>query len=312
MGNDIINKIKSPNWNSFLVKHNELEEYLTDGVIPPPGGLFFKYSKAVKEDNVRRNARFAMLIKQKIVNVSVGYIEHVKTSPDKATILRVTGKDKGIFGREASSLWTKPIGENDKSFIELIKKEKEECGDIVSFYPIKLKEGDDGVLFITTKGICTIGIKKDENYLTYATANSALPYGAIVTTVTAMTAHFVSGVMDKHSMNKQQKLIVDYSYKYSPCLVARCFEKKGQFLPYDIINILIYGREQKGINLVGMDCFLHNGDCRIMFFVEQDIMIEIIKKLSGDTPPRLDTKKNNPVETKQEDPGEEKWWQGWS
>ncbi len=26
----------------------------------------------------------------------------------------------------------------------------------------------------------------------------------------------------------------------------------------------------------------------------------------------LDTKKNNPVETKQEDPGEEKWWQGWS
>ena len=116
---DIVDKIKSSKWNAFLVKGSELEEYISDGISSKDTGIISRFSKAVRDDNDRRNKRLVELLKQRTYNIDAEYLKHNKTKPKKSIILAVTGRNSGF--KEVSSFWTKPIDDNDPEFIELIK-----------------------------------------------------------------------------------------------------------------------------------------------------------------------------------------------
>jgi len=286
------NKIKSSKWNAFLLKEDELEEYLADGINTPTGGLFSRFSKENRENNERRNSRMVELLNLRKCQISEDYFKKNVVKPDKKIISMVIEPTKNIFNRGVSSVFKKTIKADDPLNIklqELITEGKKESGDMVAFYPVSViqnKMEKNGVLFITTNGICFVATNADltTTILPYAAVSAVGPaFGAIAAGVSAIAAKYIAHSAVDYNMNKEQKKIIELAYKYSPCLIAKCFEG-CQFIPYNIINALIYGKNTKENNFL-LRCIYENVNKGVGFEVIHKVMIEIIEKLSGDNPP---------------------------
>lgn len=286
-------KIKSQKWNSFLLQVDEVEKYVADGIDIPHSFFLSKFFKEKRDNNTRRNERMIALLKHRTCHANEEYIQHNQIKPEKDVILMVTEENKKIFGRGVSSFFVKSIDDNDQQFQELIKKEKTESGNIISSYPIHVisKEEEKGVLFITTKGLCFVTIKTDTTWTTsapYAAMNAVGPgFGAIAAGVAAVTAKYITHYAINYKVDKQQQKIIRLAYKYSPCLIARCFDY-GQFIPYNIINALLYGKSEKN-NTYYMKLIYENIAKSVNLKMEKPVWDEIIKKLSGDITPRVES-----------------------
>ena len=284
---DIENKIKSSKWNAFLIKQNEVEEYLQDDMPMPNDGLFSRFSKAKKENDARRNERMIKLLSPRVIKIKEvleEYFKHNVIKPDKEIISMIVEPTKNVLvGRSVSSIFKGKPKDSDPISIklqELINEGKKESGDIVEFYPIFIIQNgiEKGVLFITTKGICFVAIKDNDFF-------KPLPYvlgGIIGGVVTETAKHVIHSVKDCSKINNEHKKIIELSEKYSPCLIAKCFEN-SQFIPFNIINALIYGAKSTGNN-VAIICLYQNIQKKVIFEIDQDIMIRIVKKLSTDNP----------------------------
>lgn len=288
----VTDKIKSSKWNAFLLKQDEVEEYLSEGVFVPSTGLFFWFSKAKKENDTRRNKRMIELLNPRVSKISEEYFKHNILKPDKKIISMIIEPTKNLLiGRSVSSIFKRTPKDSDPISIklqELIDEGKEESGVIVSFYPVSIGEEKKGVFFITTKGICFVVINAGmtSTIAPYAAANAAGPaFGFIAAGIAAVTAKYIAHSTENYKMNKEQQKIIKLAYKYSPCLIAKCFEN-SQFVPYNIINALIYGKETKEGNIL-IDLIYQNLNIRAVFEVTQKTISEIVEKLSGDSPPKV-------------------------
>ncbi|KKQ81907.1 MAG: hypothetical protein UT05_C0007G0012 [Parcubacteria group bacterium GW2011_GWF2_38_76] len=242
----ILKDLKSTKWNSFLVHSSDLEEYLVDG-----------------DKEKRRNE----ILKLRECIIPGEYIKHNQTKPDKGIIYTITGKNKGLFGRDLSSYFM-GVKDNDQNFKDLINAEKEESGEIVSFFPSL----SNSVLFVTTKGLCFIEEKSE------ITTPSTILFGVIGGVVVDALMNEASRKLSKTKVSKLQQKIIEQAYKYSPCLTARSY-KDCQFIPYELINLLVYAKEDGKI-----DVYFQN-DKKISFHIDNGQTHEFIKTLSGDKPP---------------------------
>lgn len=287
---EITNKIKSSKWNAFLLLEDEVEEYLADGIQTPNDNFFSRFSKVRRENNARRTKRLIDLLTPRVCQINEDYFKHNVIKPDKNIISMIIEPTKNIFNRGVPHMFKKIAKDNDPRSIrlqELIEDGGKESGEMVSFYPVSIGE-EKGVFFITTKGICFITIKSDMITVSapYAAANAFGPaFGFTAAGIAAVTAKYIAHSAENYKMNKEQQKIIKLAYKYSPCLIAKCFEN-SQFVPYNIINALIYGKETKDGNIL-INLIYQNLNRRAVFNVTQKTMSEIVEKLSGDGPPKV-------------------------
>lgn len=288
----VVDKIKSPKWNAFLLELGEVEEYLQDGMPIQSDGLFSKFSKAKKENDARRNKRMIELLTPRVINNKEEWEKYFNQNvikPDKEIISMIVEPTKNVFSREASFILKSNKKANDIKLKELVDKGKLESGDIVAVYPVSVIQNgtSKGVLFITTKGICFISINAGNASVIapYAVANALGGLGAIAVGVATMTAKYLAHSVENYKMDKEQRTIIELSDKYSPCLVAKCFED-SQFIPFNVINALIYGIKMDD-NKFALNCLYQNIQKRAIFEVDQNVMIKIVKNLSGDKPPEI-------------------------
>ena len=97
---DIENKIKSSKWNAFLIKQNEVEEYLQDDMPMPNDGLFSRFSKAKKENDARRNERMIKLLSPRVIKIKEvleEYFKHNVIKPDKEIISMIVEPTKNVL-----------------------------------------------------------------------------------------------------------------------------------------------------------------------------------------------------------------------
>lgn len=288
----VINKIKSSKWNAFLLKQNEVDEYLEDNIPTPKDGLFSRFSKAKKENDLRIYKRMIELFSLRLTNNDKKWEEYFKNNVqklDKEIISIIVEPTKNMFNRKASFVFKNVKKDYDNKLKELIDEGKKESGDIVAFYPVSVIQNKikKGVLFITTKGICFISIEEGDTstIAPYAVANALGGFGAIAVGVATIASKYVAHSVENYKMDKEQQAIIGLSDKYSPCLIAKCFED-SQFIPYHIINALTYGSNTRA-NKFGLSCFYQNIQKKIIFEVEQNIMIKIVEILSGNNPPKI-------------------------
>lgn len=289
---DIENKIKSTKWNAFLLQQNEYEEYLTDG-ISVSESLFSRFSKAKKENDIRRNKRAEDLLNHRVSQTGGSNLTYNTYIPD------ITIEDTAKLSEFATSVSKKGREDSDPVDIkiqEFIKKGKELSGDIVTYYPVSVVystinlERENGVLFITTKGLSFVSTKKNNGslqYLPYAVVSALGPIGAVAAGVGAIAGKIISDSVKNYKFSKEQQKIIEFAKVCSPCLFGALFAGDGQFIPYDIINALIYNigsKEKNGF----LTCIYRNIHMRVIFEMDQNIINEIIRELSGDTPPKYE------------------------
>ena len=295
---EIINRISSSKWNSFLLKKEELEEYLIDGKPVPDGGLFSRFSEKTKENNKRRNDRMVELLNMRTCSIGEDYIKDNICKPEKEIISMIIEPTKNIlWGRSISHIFKGEKSETDPITIKLRNLTTEGhkySGEIVDVFSIPapktmLANGiEKKVLFITTKGICFIEIKDSDmtRLAPMAVFNAIGPgLGALATGISVAATKFIAHSVDNYQMDKEQQKIVELALKYSPSLTASCFES-GQFIPYGVINSIVYGEQTKRETYM-IDCIYQNMSKRVFFEVNKEVMLRIIKKLSGDNPPEI-------------------------
>ncbi len=289
---EIINKIKSQKWNAFLLESGEVEAYLQDGKPIPDVGLFSKFSKEKKENDTRRNERMVQLLSPRIINNKEdwgNYVHNNVEKIDKEIISMIVEPTKNIFNRDASFILKSDKKSNNEKLKKLIMNGETESGDIVAIYPVSVIQNkiSKGVLFITTKGICFISINESNSSVIapYAVANALGGLGAIAVGVAAITAKYLAHSIDGYKIDKEQQSIINLSAKYSPCLIARCFDD-SQFIPFNMINGLIYGIKSNGNKFI-FNCLYQNIQKRVTIEAEHNIMNKIIENLSEDHPPKI-------------------------
>ncbi len=288
---DIENKIKSSKWNAFLLRQKDVEEYLEDGKFSPSEGFFSRFSKIKKENDARRNKRMVDLLTPRIIDDKIEWEEYVKhniVKLDKEITSMIIEPMKNVFNREASFIFKGIKEDNNTKLKKLVNEGKIESGDIVAIYPISVIQNgvSKGVLFITTTGICFVSINagNKSTIAPYAVANAFGGLGAIAIGVSAMASKYISHSIENYKMDKEQKTIIELSDKYSPCLIAKCFED-SQFIPYKMINAFIHGTKTEK-NKFAFICIYQNIQKKVIFEVDQNIMDKVVKNLSGDLPPK--------------------------
>lgn len=262
---DVSNKIKSSKWNAFLLKDNEVEEYLADGIHIQNDGFLSGFSREKRNDNARRSKRWNSLLNQRTINISNEYTRHITIPLEKEIVSAIVKSTK-----------------NNDSFQqkleELIENEKKESGDIVACFPL-VDEGWSGkVLFITTNGICFM-VVNEGNLRFNLMGGLAQTLGPIGVGI----GHLVGSLVHKHRINKIQQTFIRLATTYSACLLARCFPG-SQYVPYNMINVLKYDEKMDSANSVIN--FVYANGRQEFFKVTRDMMLEIVKILSGDNPPR--------------------------
>lgn len=286
-------KIRSSKWNAFFLTGDEVEEYLADGIHIQDSGFFSKFSKERREDNTRRETRSNLLVRQRIVSISNEYLRRNTVPLEKAIVSAIVEPTKNIFNRKVSYV-VSSSSTNDDSFQqkmrELIEKEKKESGDIVACFPI-VDDGRSGkVLFITTNGICIVELREGNARLNL--------FGAMGYTLGPIgygLGHLAGMAIHKYKMNNIQQKLLGLATTYSPSLLAQCFPG-SQCVSYEMINILTYFDEKKGSENNVISLFYANAKQEFLK-VTHDVMLEIIKILSGDNSPKSESTALEQAET---------------
>lgn len=283
---DIVNKIKSSKWNAFLLKEKEYRDYLEDGVTV---GLLLRFSKTYKENNIRMQKRNLELLNNRVSETNYDHFKYNTYIPD------ITIEDTLELSKLVYNI-SKKGGENNSTSAKLqkfIDEAKKMSGDVVACYPVSVVystigfERGEGVLIITTKGISFVSINKDSGSLQnlpYAVVSSLGPYGAIAVGVGAMAAKFIVNSAENYRFSKEQQKIIAFAKTCSPCLFGCLFAGDGQFIPYDMINALIYDSESKK-ETGYITCIYRNICFRVIFEMKKEVLLKIVEKLSGDNPP---------------------------
>jgi len=257
-------KIKEAKWNAFLLKRNEVDEYLADGV-QPVRGLFNMFSKAKRDDETRRLQRLTDLFRQRSCNDNKNRINNLYENIVCA-ILGINSKKNRLTDSDKEKLQ------------ELINIGKYESGEIIYYYPISnvstgVSPGgllansciENGLLFLTTKGICFVAIEeKQSDYLTIFTLSTLNVAGPLAALGTVFFKNSILG----HKVNKKQQKIIELAYIYSPYLLVECFKQLSnidpkkcnnqqcEFIPYRGINALIYSNAEGDGSI---ELIYHNG-----------------------------------------------------
>ncbi|MDO8571555.1 MAG: DnaJ domain-containing protein [bacterium] len=280
-------KIKAAKWNAFLLRRDELEEYLADGSQIADSGLFDWFSAEKRNATARRNTRYNALLAHRVRKIDADYIKHHTTPLDKDIVSAIAEPKKNIFNRKISFVFGGLSENRAMKLLELVGSEKRESGDIIAHYPISAISGSKGVFFLTTKGICFIKVDDTNTLgaLPYAAATSTLgPFGVLASALATGVAHGVASDVRSHIENKHQRSIIDLAFVYSPCMVSHCFEK-SEFIQYDYIKALVYSDvpDEDG------DCVIeivYHHNAQVFFCVQKNVMQDIIMKLSADSQPK--------------------------
>lgn len=218
------------------------------------------------------------IIKSRKCEVSEEYIEHIKTKTEKDIAYTVCNYQT-FATRKPSSLFFKNRNK-DKDFQELVKKEKEECGDIISSHPV-----DQGVVFVTEKGICPINFDSvgfPPGVIGAVSGASALSiFGPVGAALGAGVGGYVGRRLEDRTYKKYRSFITNSAKKYSPCLTARSInsistqDNFSMFIPYKLINLLVYNKENGRI-----DIHFCNDSSWSFVITDNEEFLEFIKNIS--------------------------------
>ena len=279
-------KIKAPKWNAFLLRRDELDEYLADGLQITNSGPFDWFSVRKRDDAAQRNTRYNALLGHRARKIDATYIKHHTTPVDKDVVSAIVEPKKSIFNRKVSFVFRRSSEDRVAKIRALVVSERKESGDIIAHYPISAINGSEGVFFLTTKGICFIMVDDTSTLgaLPYAAASALGPLGAVAAGLAAGAGHWVASEARSYIVSKHQRNIIDFAFVYSPCLVSHCFEK-SEFIPYDYIKALVYADvpDEDGDGVIEI---VYHDNAQVFFNVQKNVMREIVMKLSADSQPR--------------------------
>jgi curved DNA-binding protein CbpA len=279
---EAINKIKSSKWNAFFLTDSEVEEYLSDGVYIEDMSFFSKFSKKRREDNIRREKRTNSLVNQRIVTISKEYLKRNTIPLEKEIIAAIIEPTKNLFNQKVSHIWKASFGNDDllqRRLQELIEDGKKESGDIVACFPLKDEGWSGKILLFTTKGISFVVLREGDERLALT-----LGLGQSLGLIGFGLGHIASVFINKHKMSTCQQKLIELATICSPSLLVQCLPG-SQYIPYEMINLFTYFDENKESNNSQISLIYANSQ-QEFHKVDRSVMLEIIKILSGYSPPK--------------------------
>lgn len=276
-------QMKSSKWNSFLLNTKDVEEYLKNGVNDSHSEFLYMFSKTKKENNERRNKRMLELLNLRKCEINDNYYDNNVKPVEKEIVSMILNKDKGIFSKDVSSYFDKDIKEDSPKIKKEIENGNFESGRIILICPVftSLEYKEKAVLFITEKGLGFIKIDNDEVSsvsVPYAIASAAGPLlGIVATGIAAVAGKYIADSVNNFKIDKNQQKIIELANKYSISLTAKCF-KHSQFVPYGVMNALLYGEYKKGYKSIRI--LYENVKKDFNFIVEDEIWGYVFDLLS--------------------------------